>query len=90
MTIVPSESPEPAELNCTFSGAMPELGVATATATGGVFGAPVGDDIADLYRLVAARPSRLLRDGSGQRALGVEGERLDAFLARALPAAQAA
>lgn len=63
---------------------------AFATSLNGVFGAPVGDDIADLYRLVAARPSRLLRDGSGQRALGVEGERLDDFLARALPATQAA
>ena len=39
--IEPSGSFEPVELNCTLSGAIPETGVAPATATGGVLGAPV-------------------------------------------------
>src|SRR5262245_36982923 len=39
-TIVPSGSFEPVELNCTVSGALPDVGVAPAAATGGWFGVP--------------------------------------------------
>ena len=39
----PSGSFEPAELKLTLRGAVPDVGVADATATGGVFGVPVGN-----------------------------------------------
>ena len=53
----PSESFDPAELKLTVSGAMPEIGLAAATAAGGVLGVPSGSTSSVMLCAGAVNPA---------------------------------
>lgn len=53
-----------------------------AVALNAVFGPPVGDDIADLYRRMAETPDVMKRDPAGWADLGVTPESAEAWIAR--------